>query len=82
MEGVIDVPNLKSQFLNKDKTLNKELIKDSVHPTAKGFEVWADAIEPMIQKLLKDAKPDVKPTTSCADWNENCGGRICRRAEY
>ncbi len=42
-------------FLNKDKTLNKELIKDTVHPTEKGFEVWADAMEPMIQKLLKAA---------------------------
>jgi lysophospholipase L1-like esterase len=50
-------------FLNKDKTLNKVLIKDTVHPTEKGFEVWAEAMEPMITKLLKDAKLQAKPGT-------------------
>ena len=40
-------------FLNEDKTLNQVLIKDTVHPTEKGFEAWAEAMEPMISKLLK-----------------------------
>jgi beta-glucosidase len=40
------------KFLNPDKTVNKELISDTVHPNAKGFEVWAEAMEPTIRKLL------------------------------
>lgn len=51
-------------FLNEDKSLNKKLIKDTVHPTAKGFEVWADAMEPMIQKLLKDKQAEAGPVNS------------------
>ena len=42
------------KFLNEDKTLNKELIKDTVHPIEAGFEVWAQAMEPMIKKLLDE----------------------------
>jgi lysophospholipase L1-like esterase len=41
-----------SKFLNADKTLNKELISDTVHPIGKGFEVWAEAMEPTIKKLM------------------------------
>ena len=41
-----------SIFLNPDKTLNKELISDTVHPNSKGFEVWAEAMEPTIKKLI------------------------------
>jgi lysophospholipase L1-like esterase len=40
------------KFLNPDKTVNTELISDTVHPNAKGFEVWAEAMEPTIKKLL------------------------------
>ncbi len=36
-------PEIGHVFLNKDKTLNKTLIKDTVHSTTEGFEVWAKA---------------------------------------
>lgn len=30
----------------------KELMADTVHPNAKGYEVWAQALEPTLVKLL------------------------------
>lgn len=41
-----------NKFLNSDKTVNKELISDTVHPNSKGFEVWAAAMEPTIKNLM------------------------------
>jgi lysophospholipase L1-like esterase len=41
-------------FLNPDRSLNTELISDGVHPNAKGFEVWAEAMEPTIKRLLSE----------------------------
>jgi beta-glucosidase len=42
------------RFLNPDRTLNTDLISDTVHPNPKGFEVWAKAMEPTIQKLMDE----------------------------
>ena len=39
-------------FLEANGNLNRELIKDSVHPSSKGYRVWAEAMEPMIEKLM------------------------------
>ena len=40
------------RFLNDDKTLKKELMHGSTHLSSKGYEVWAEAIEPNLKKLL------------------------------
>jgi lysophospholipase L1-like esterase len=40
------------KFLDKDGTLREELLFDYVHLTAKGFDVWAEAIEPDVVKLM------------------------------
>ncbi|MGY8767180.1 MAG: GDSL-type esterase/lipase family protein, partial [Pirellulales bacterium] len=45
----LDVGN---KFLNPDNSLNKQLINDTVHPVEKGFEVWAEAMESTIVKLM------------------------------
>ena len=39
-------------FLNPDRTINTDLISDTVHPNEKGFEAWAEAMEPTIKRLL------------------------------
>ncbi len=40
------------KFLNADGTLDKEILPDLVHPNAKGYEIWAAAIEPTVAKLM------------------------------
>jgi beta-glucosidase len=39
-----------SKFLNSDgKTLSKEIMSDYLHPTEKGYEIWAQSIERTLQ---------------------------------
>ncbi|MSP15103.1 MAG: GDSL family lipase [Myxococcales bacterium] len=40
------------KFLAADGTLPKELMPDLLHLSAKGYEIWADAIEADLKKLL------------------------------
>ena len=39
-------------FLNDDGTISKEVMYDFLHLTPKGYQIWADAIEPTLAKLL------------------------------
>jgi lysophospholipase L1-like esterase len=39
-------------FLSEDGTLSKEIMPDLLHPKQKGYQVWADAMEPTIVKLM------------------------------
>ena len=41
-----------SKFLTPDGTLTKEIMPDYLHLSPQGYEIWADAIEPNVAKLL------------------------------
>jgi lysophospholipase L1-like esterase len=41
------------KFLTADGTLTTEIMADGLHPTAKGYQVWADAILPQVRTLMK-----------------------------
>lgn len=41
------------KFLAADGTLPKEIMPDALHPNTKGYEIWADAILPKVQELMK-----------------------------
>jgi beta-glucosidase len=41
-----------SKFLTKDGTLTHEIMPDLLHPHEKCYGIWAQAIEPMVKKLL------------------------------
>jgi lysophospholipase L1-like esterase len=45
-----------SKFLGADGTLSKEIMPDYLHPNAKGYEIWAQAIQPSLDQLLGAAK--------------------------
>lgn len=45
--------DLEDQFLNADGSLKSELFIDGTHLTAKGYAVMTDAIEPVIERLMK-----------------------------
>jgi beta-glucosidase len=39
-------------FLDSNGNLSRDLIKDGLHPSLKGYYAWAEAMEPMIKKLM------------------------------
>ena len=41
-----------AKFLQADGSLPRELMGDFLHPTAKGYEIWAEAMEPTLKRLL------------------------------
>jgi len=40
------------KFLEDDGTLPKSIMPDLLHPNEKGYEIWAEAMEPTLAKLL------------------------------
>lgn len=44
--------NINKEFLNKKGVLTREVMPDLLHPNEKGYQIWAEAMEPMIVKLM------------------------------
>jgi lysophospholipase L1-like esterase len=42
-----------SQFLTADGTLPKAIMPDLLHPNERGYQIWADAMEPTLAQLLQ-----------------------------
>jgi lysophospholipase L1-like esterase len=42
-----------AKFLQADGTLTKEIMPDYLHLSAKGYQIWADAITPKLAELMK-----------------------------
>ena len=42
-----------AKFLEADGTLPKSVMPDGLHPKADGYQIWADAILPTVQQMLK-----------------------------
>jgi lysophospholipase L1-like esterase len=49
------------RFLAADGTISKEIMPDYLHPAAKGYEIWAEAIETMVQTLMGEKEPPSLP---------------------
>jgi lysophospholipase L1-like esterase len=41
------------RFLSPDGSLSKEIMPDFLHLSPKGYTIWADAIQPTLQEMLK-----------------------------
>lgn len=41
------------KFLEADGTMSKEIMPDFLHPSAQGYQIWADAMLPTLQEMLK-----------------------------
>jgi lysophospholipase L1-like esterase len=41
------------KFLEPDGTLSTDIMPDLLHPNEKGYQIWADAMEPTLKKLMK-----------------------------
>jgi lysophospholipase L1-like esterase len=45
------------KFLAPDGSLSSDIMPDFLHPSDKGYQIWADAIQPEIDKILPHATP-------------------------
>jgi len=43
------------KFLQPDGTLTADIMPDFLHPSAKGYEIWANAIKPVVDKYFPPA---------------------------
>jgi lysophospholipase L1-like esterase len=48
--------SLGAKFLQPDGSIAREVMGDYLHPSAKGYEIWAEALEPVLMKLLGEGK--------------------------
>jgi len=48
--------DISSSFLDKNGTLSKKIMPDLLHPDVKGYDLWAKAMQPHLEKLLKSSK--------------------------
>ena len=44
-----------AKFLDADGTIPKEVMADALHPTLRGYQIWADAMASEIEKIFPDA---------------------------
>jgi lysophospholipase L1-like esterase len=42
-----------SRFLNDDGSLPRPIMRDFLHPTAAGYQIWADAMAPLLDDMLR-----------------------------
>ena len=48
------------RFIEPDKTISKEKLKDGLHPSEKGYRIWVDAMKPYLDDLLNnDGKGEI-----------------------
>lgn len=45
-----------AKFLQPDGTISADVMNDFLHPTAKGYAIWAEAMEPTLARLLAETK--------------------------
>ena len=45
--------NINDKLLQPDGTLSKEIMPDLLHPNAKGYAIWAEAIAPFVAKTVR-----------------------------
>jgi beta-glucosidase len=48
--------DINKAFLNEQGILTREVMPDLLHPKEKGYQLWADAMEPTIAKLMGETK--------------------------
>ena len=46
-----------AKFLDADGNISKDVMSDALHPTAKGYEIWAEAVKEPLTKLV-NATPE------------------------
>ena len=45
--------NVTAAFLGNDGTIPKTIMPDQLHPNAAGYQLWADAMQPLLTEMMK-----------------------------
>jgi beta-glucosidase len=45
------------KFMNEDRTISREIMPDYLHFNARGYEIWADAMEEKVKELMGETLP-------------------------
>jgi lysophospholipase L1-like esterase len=53
--GAVRYMDIGDKFLQADKSMSREIMDDFLHPTEKGYEIWAEAIDEPVKELLKES---------------------------
>ncbi len=59
---MVDYLDIGDWFLEPDGTLPKAIMPDALHPNEKGYEIWANAMEPKVAEMMGEISPDNPPT--------------------
>jgi lysophospholipase L1-like esterase len=46
--------NINHVFLDKNGKIPEDIMPDQLHPVVKGYELWAEAMHPLLQEMMKD----------------------------
>ncbi len=57
---MIHYMDIGQKFLEKDGTLSPKIMPDALHPNAKGYRIWAKAIETKVAELMEEKRVDGK----------------------
>ena len=44
--------DINKSFLDDNGRLSKDIMPDALHPNAKGYAIWAEAMEPTLKRLM------------------------------
>ncbi len=44
--------DISEKMIQEDGTISRDMMPDFVHPSAKGYQIWADAMQPVIDRCL------------------------------
>lgn len=45
--------DISQKFMGPDGKLDQSLFSDGLHPNVKGYQIWADAIQPLLDEMMK-----------------------------
>jgi len=71
-EKNVTLLDINQKFLEADGTLAPEMMPDFLHPKATGYGIWAQAVEPILAKLLEEKNPAIEPIDRLSDpwWKD------------
>jgi len=51
-EECVHYLDIGAQFLDGRKVIHREIMRDFLHPTVLGYQIWAEAISPTVRRLM------------------------------